>query len=218
MKSGNIIMFVICAITLAIGTTIYFEASAFQKNAKITQGITANSGSTYFDVIYTSDDGVERTHRGTQGKNHKTHDGETKKVFYQSDNPGKSRIYDGVKGGKTVVIVAILLLLVNLVSIYQSKKRNKTESYYKTNGRKMEAEITKIDTDLSITIMKKHPWLIDCKWVDSMTGREYTHTIRYIWVDPETVLSGRKAIDVYVDREDPEKYFMDIAFLGEVAK
>lgn len=35
-------------------------------------------------------------------------------------------------------------------------------------------------------------------------------TIKNIWVDPVTALVVRKIIDVYIDREDPDKYFMDI--------
>ena len=203
---------------MAAGTAIYFEASAFQKTAKVTQGIVANSSSTYYDVKYTSDDGIERTHKATQGKNGKLRNGEKKKVFYQTDNPDKSRITDGVKGGRTTIIISIALLLVNLLSIYQGKKRSRTANTFKTTGRKVEAEITRMDTDLSITIREKHPWLIDCKWVDPITGKEYTHTIKNIWVDPRTALAGRNSIDVYIDREDPENYFMDIAVLGDIAR
>jgi len=218
MKRGNLILFVICLIIIAIGTVIYFEASAFQKTARVAQGIVANSNSTYYDVKYTSDDGIERTYKGTQGKNHKARDGNTKKVFYQADNPDKSRITDGVKGGKTTVIAGILLLLINMLSVYQGRKRSKSANNFRTTGRKVAAEITKIDYDLTITIMKKHPWFIDCKWIDPMTGKEYTHTIHYVWVDPATVLAGRNTIDVYIDREDPDNYFMDIEFLGDTAK
>lgn len=36
--------------------------------------------------------------------------------------------------------------------------------------------------------------------------------------DPKILLAGRKTIDVYIDRNDPEKYFIDIAFLGDSAR
>jgi hypothetical protein len=218
MKIGNKMLFGVIAMTVIIGSIIYFSASSFQKTAKVTQGTVVNSGITYFDVKYTSDDGVERIFKGTHGKNRTNRDGDILKVFYQIDDPDKSRITDGVKTGKTIFLFAILLLLLNLVSIYQDRKRSKSANTFKTTGRKVEAEIMKIDKDMTITVLKNNPWLIDCRWTDPMTGREYTHTIRYIWVDPATVLSGRRTIDVYIDREDPEKYFMDIAYLGEIAK
>jgi len=51
-----------------------------------------------------------------------------------------------------------------------------------------------------------------------MSGREYLHTIKNIWDEPKVLLAGRNTIDVYIDRNDPEKYFMDIEFLGPAAK
>jgi hypothetical protein len=139
------------------------------------------------------------------------------KVFYRIDNPDKSRISDGVKGGKKVLFWSFIMVLFNTLSVYHLRKKDKTEKDFKTTGRKVEAQIMKIDVDLTTTIMKKNPYYIDCKWVDPMTGKEYFHTIRYIWTDPKTLLAGRNSIDVYIDRNIPEKYYMDIAFLGDSA-
>jgi hypothetical protein len=219
MKTGNKIFFVLCVITLVAGLAIYLEASAFQKTAKVTEGTIANSGLSFYEVKYTSDDGIERTDKRTHSsKGKKYHNGEKVKVFYKIDNPDKCRISDGVKSGKKVVKIGVIMVLFNLLSVYFDRKRTKTEKSFKTTGRKVEAQILKIDIDMETTIMKKNPYYIDCKWIDPITGREYTHTIRYIWTDPKTLLAGRNTIDVYIDRNDPEKYFMDIAFLGDAAK
>jgi hypothetical protein len=219
MKTGNIILFVLCGIAIAAGMAIYLEASAFQKTAKITIGTVANSGLSRYEIKYTSEDGIERTYKGTHSsKGKKRHDNDKVKVFYQVANPDKCRISDGVRGGKKVIFWAFLFLLFNLVSVYQGRKRDTTEKDFKTTGRKVEAQILRTDIDMSTTIMKKNPYFIDCKWVDPMTGREYTHTIRYIWADPKTLLAGRNSIDVYIDRKDPEKYFIDTGFLGDAAR
>jgi hypothetical protein len=218
MKPGNKILFVLCGIAIAIGVIIYFEASAFQKTAKITQGVVVNSSMSRYEIKYTSGDGIERTYKGVNGSKGRRHDGDLVKVFYQIDNPDKCRFSDGVKGGKKVVFWGFIMLLFNLVSIYSGRKKDRTENEFKTTGRKVEAQILKTEIDMSTTIMKKNPYYIDCKWVDPMTGREYFHTIRYIWTDPKTQLAGRNSIDVYIDRKDPEKYFMDIGFLGDSAK
>ena len=132
MKTGNIILFVLCAIAMIVGIVIYFEASAFQKTAIITQGTVVNSGTTYYDIKYTSGDDIERTYKGSQPKNGKHRDGETMKVFYQSGNPDKARITDGVKGGKKVVFWAFIMLLFNLVSVYSGRKKDKSEKNFKT--------------------------------------------------------------------------------------
>lgn len=219
MKTGNIILFVLSAITIAIGVTIYLEASSFQKTARLTVGTVVNSSLSRYEIKYTSEDGIERTIKRTHSsKGGKFRNGDKIKVFYQIADPDKTHTSDGKKGGKKVVFWGGILLLFNLVSIYFGKKKDNTESYFKTTGRKVEAQILKIDIDMETTIMKKNPYYIHCKWTDPMTGKEYRHTIKYIWQDPETLLEGRRSIDVYIDRKDPEKYFMDIAFLGESAK
>jgi len=219
MNIGNKILFVVCGIVIASGVAIYFEASAFQKTAKITEGIIINDSMSRYEVKYTSDDGIERTDQRTHSsKGGRYHNGDKVKVYYQIANPDKCRISDGKRGGKKVVFWGVILLLFNLLSVYHGKKRARNENYFKTTGRKVEAQIMKIDLDTEITIMKKNPYYIHCKWIDPMTGKEYRHTIKYVWTDPNTLLVGRNGIDVYIDRKDPEKYFMDIAFLGESAR
>ncbi len=151
-------------------------------------------------------------------KNNKHSEGDKLKVFYRIDNPDKARITDGKKGGKKIIIIAIIMLLLDLILIYQSSARNKSAIKFKTTGRKVAAEIIDIGTDMNITFRKMHPYLVNCRWVDPITAKEYTHTIKNIWKDPAPLLAGRNTIDVYIDRENPEKYFMDTEFLGDIAR
>jgi uncharacterized protein (UPF0333 family) len=217
MKSGNKILFVLCAIALAIGVGIYLEASAFQKTAKIAQGTVTSSSMSHFEIQYTADDGTERIYKRAQNKKRRHHDGDIIKVFYKIDNPVEVRITDGIKTGKKIVFYTSLLLLFNIYSAYQGRKKEKSDNYFRATGRKVEAQVLKIDKDMSLAIKGKNPYSIDCSWVDPITGKEYAHTIRNVWNDPEIMMAGRRSIDVYIDRNDPEKYFMDISFLGEAA-
>jgi hypothetical protein len=219
MKPGNKILFVLCAIGIAAGVYIYLEAKSFQKTAKVTVGTVVNSGLSRYEIRYTSDDGIERIYKGNQSSKGRTHhNGDETKVFYKTDDPDTVRISDGVKFGKKMVFYTSLLLLFNVYSVYQGRKRDKSEYIFRTTGRKAEAQILKIDIDKTISIKGQNPYFLDCSWVDPITGREYTHTIRYVWKGPKILLAGRSSIDVYIDRNDPEKYFMDISFLGEVAR
>ncbi len=216
MKPGNKILFVLCAIGIAAGVYIWLEAKSFQKTAKVTVGTVINSGLSRYEIRYTSDDGIERIYKGNQSSKGRTHhNGDEIKVFYKTADPDTVRISDGVKSGKKMVFYISLLLLFNVYSVYQDKKRNKSENIFRTTGRKAEAQILKTDIDMAVNIQGKNPYSIDCSWVDPITGREYTRTLRYIWQDPKILLAGRSSIDVYIDRNDPEKYFMDISFLGE---
>jgi len=222
MNTGTKILFVICAIIIAAGVAIYVEASAYQKKSKITQGTVVNTSMSRYEIKYTSDDGIERTYKQPQSRSKHAvrtyRDGEIVKVFYLKDNPDESTIYDGKKGGRNIVFWGSMLLLFNLYMVYTNRKRAKKSNSFRTTGRKVEAQILKIDIDMETTVMNRHPYYILCKWVDPMSGREYLHTIKYIWDEPKPLLAGRNTIDVYIDRNDPEKYFMDIEFLGPAAR
>jgi hypothetical protein len=134
MNSGTKIFLVLSLVTIVAGTLIFLEASAFQKKAKVTEGTVALRDATYFYVQYISDDGEVRTHRGTHGKNRKYYVGDKFKVFYLINNPDKSRISDGKKGGRRVIIAGIALLLLSGVSIYQNRKKNKSANNFRTAG------------------------------------------------------------------------------------
>jgi hypothetical protein len=220
MKSGNKIFFVLCALTIIVGFIIYLEASIYQKKSKITDGTVINTGISSYEIHYSSDDGVKRVYKGNHGssKGWHYHDGDIVKVFYKADNPDKMRYSDGVRFGRKVVIIGIIMLLSNLLLVYSNRKRTKLENNFKTTGRKLEARILKMDIDTTITVLRKNSFYVDCSWTDPTTGREYAHTIRNIWKDPRMLLAGRNSIDVYIDTNDPDKYFLDISFLGAAAK
>ena len=220
MKTGNKIFFVLCAITIIAGAIIYLEASIYQKKSKITDGTVINTGLSNYEIHYTSDDGVERIYKGNHGssKGWNYHDGDIVKVFYKADNPDKMRFSEGVRFGKKVVKIGVIMLLFNLFLVYTDRKRTKSENSFKTTGKKLQAQIVNIGTDTSISVLRKNPFFVDCKWTDPNTGREFTHTIRYIWKDPKMLLAGRDSIDVYIDPDNLDKYFLDISFLGAAAK
>lgn len=213
MNKGTKILLVLCLVTIIAGIAVYFEASAFQKKAKVTEGIVENSRISNFHVIYTSDDGVKHDLYVSR-KNNRLKDEEKIKVFYRIDNPDNARITNGKKGGKKIIIIAFVMLLFDFYMIYKNKKNIRISNYFKTNGRKIQAEITSVEIDNNITIQNKHPYSILCNWIDPFTGKEYAHTIKHIWKDPTPLLAGRNTIDVYIDREYPEKYFIDTEFLG----
>jgi hypothetical protein len=68
---------------------------------------------------------VEHILSGSQ-KNNKHHEGNKIKVFYRIDNPDKARISDGKKGGKKLIIVAIVMLLLNMISVFQGRARTRS--------------------------------------------------------------------------------------------
>jgi hypothetical protein len=217
MNKGTKILLVLSLIGIVAGIAVYFEASEFQKKAKVTEGIVENRRISSFHVIYSSDDGVKHDLYISQ-KNNRLNDGDKVKVFYRMDNSTNARINDGKKGGKKIVIISIVLLLFDFFMMYNNRRNMRISDNFKNNGRKVKAEILSVDIDITTTILRKHPIIIKCKWNDPITGKEYIHTLRYIWNHPDPPVAGHNTIDVYIDRENPDKYFIDTDFPGLLLK
>jgi len=216
MNKGSTVFLVTSLVIIIVGIGIYFEASAFQKKCKLTSGVVTSRNVSYYFVTYTTNDGVVRTYKANQPGKHRYYEGAKFKVFYVADSPDKVRLHDGRIGGRITFISGVFLLALTIYSTRKEKAKKKLSDESKASGRKVEAEITSVETDFTITILEKHPWVIRCRWTDPITGKEYKHNIDQIWQDPTPYLNGRKTIDVYIDRINPESYYLDMEFLAAI--
>lgn len=73
-------------------------------------------------------------------------------------------------------------------------------------------------TDPSDHLNKELYYIIKCSWCDpSGTGHIYADRIM-LHFDPSFELTHRKTIKVYIDRDNPSMYYMDLEFLKELDK
>lgn len=121
MKQGNKIMIVLGAIAIAAGIFVYFEASSFQKKAKLTEGKVVYVLGTSYKIQYVTEDGAEKIKQGS-GKTHGYREGESANVWYSIDNPDKARLTDGKRGGKKMVIYGIIGAVLGIYPMLQRKK------------------------------------------------------------------------------------------------
>lgn len=121
MNKGTVILLVLCLLAIVAGTAVIFEATAYQKKAKITEGTVTDKRMSSFHVTYRSDDRTDHN-LYVSAKNIKYREGDKIKVFYRMDNPDKARITDGKKGGKKIIIFAVVLLLFDFYMIYTNRK------------------------------------------------------------------------------------------------
>lgn len=67
-----------------------------------------------------------------------------------------------------------------------------------------------------IEVNGHHPFRVVTRWQDPATSRIRTFESHNVWFDPAQYLK-QKQITVYVDRNDPQKYYMDLSFLPKPA-
>ena len=132
MNKANIILLVLCLLVIVAGIAVIYEASVFQSKAKVTEGVVDYRLGSSYRVKYSSEDGAEHTLSGSQ-KNNKYHEGDKIKVFYRTDNPERSRLTDGIKAGKKMIIIAFVVLLLDMYLIYTNRKNSNVADSLKIN-------------------------------------------------------------------------------------
>jgi len=121
MQQGNRIILVLGILAIAAGLYVYFEASSFQKKARLTEGKVVYVLGSSYKIQYVTEDGAEKIKQGS-GKNHGFREGASAKVWYRIDNPGKARLSDGKKGGKKIIIAGAFCILMGIYPLFQRKK------------------------------------------------------------------------------------------------
>ncbi len=113
-------------------------------------------------------------------------------------------------------IVGFIFFSIGLIMIIYHGKSKKKYQMLRENGQKIYATIENITQNTSIRVNGKSPYIITCKWMNMITGNTYLFKSPNIWFNPQPILFQRNItmLLVYIDRENPEKYFVSIDEIG----
>lgn len=87
-------------------------------------------------------------------------------------------------------------------------RKNKKKKDLLQNGRVVEAVVTGGRMNYNMRVNGRHPWKMECKYEDTYTGATYLYSSYNIWKDPFLYIG--QIVKVYVDRENPRKYYVDV--------
>lgn len=91
--------------------------------------------------------------------------------------------------------------------------KNKKKKELMQNGNLIHAMVTGGSEVLNVEVNGRHPWKLECRYEDPFSGDIYLYSSRSIFVDPYLYIGQQ--IAVYVDRNDPSKYYVDIQSLQQ---
>ena len=229
MKTLKIVGTVFSLIGLAViilGINIIISNNKFMKTAKATEGIIS-------DVeIYRDSDGDRHSTVYVQyevnGKDYEyassfssssMREGDDIKVYYNPENPSDFKL-EGETIFNTVFPIAfgsvffIVGMGMIIPPIIKSQMQNKVKQY----GELINAEIDDVDVNYNMAVNGRHPYVIVCSWKDPSSGGLYQFRSNNLWFNPEKLLEGRKTIDVYVDMQNPKKYYVDTSDIEKLVK
>jgi uncharacterized membrane protein HdeD (DUF308 family) len=121
MQKGNVIILVLGVLVIAAGVLINMNYSSFIKSASLTEGTVVHVSGSSYKIQYTTDDGIEKIHQGSQ-RNHKYREGNTISLWYKIDNPDVIRLSDFKKGFNKFLIAGIACILLGVYPLFMKKK------------------------------------------------------------------------------------------------
>ena len=83
------------------------------------------------------------------------------------------------------------------------------------NGKRISAEFQKVELNEAFDVNGKHPFQIVAQWHDPVKNELHIFKSTNLWFDPSPFISG-KSIPVYLDRNKPGRYIVDLSFLPNV--
>lgn len=110
-------------------------------------------------------------------------------------------------------IVGAVFLLVGIGFLIFVGVKDKKKKELIQNGNKVFAEVTGGSEVLNVEVNGRHPWKLECRYTDPYNGAVYLYSSRNTFMDPYPYIGQQVA--VYVDKNDPSKYYVDIQSLRQ---
>lgn len=233
-NKGSIVLIITVSLFLFVGIIFatagmhfYKADSDFKKNAKSTEATIED-----IDISYSYDSDGERkkdynVYVGfiVEGKkyegylnsyNSSMRVGSKIKVYYDTLNPANFKSSsDSIAAivfiivGLVIMIIGIVIMLVNVVISVKTKNR---KAYLMQNGIRISATIDNIDYNYNYSVNGMHPYKIKCSYKDIYTNKIYIFNSKNIWFDVQSIVTSglTSVVDVYMDKNDPTKYYIDL--------
>jgi len=146
------------------------------------------------------------------------YEGKEIEVYYDKNNPHKvetdeansmiSILFITVGGSFAIIAGIILFIQLRKSSIARNLLRN---------GVKIDADYVETILNTGYEVNGMSPYKIICKWKNPNTGIGYKFKSNNIWDNPQYAIEYNKItkIPVYIDPENPEKYYVDVKEIQE---
>ncbi len=202
--------------------TFYREAS--RANGTVIELVREKSSDsiTYAPVVRfvtDADESVEFT-SGTSSNPPSYTEGESVEVLYRTAEPHDARIngffslwlgpiITGGLGTIFTLIGGVLLLVPMLGARKQADLRQ--------SGTCIVTTFQSVGQNMNLTVNGRHPFRVFTQWTNPATSQIHVFESENLWFDPAPYINTRD-IAVFIERNNPKRYFVDLSFLPRLAQ
>lgn len=239
MKTVSIVRFILLLAGLVmLGVALYLYQDArsfltgavqargtvvdFRRSESVTRdGNVSHISVSYFPVVqFTDGSGRHIEFTSSSGSNPPSYDqGEQVTVLYHTDAPDKARINGFMSlwfGPLLVGGLGVLFTAIGIGMFVVPMRRKRMQADLKTHGVPVEARFESVEQNTSMQVNGRSPWRVLAQWLDPATSQVHVFKSDNLWFDPSAYIKDRK-INVFMDRADPKKYYVDLSFLPKLA-
>ena len=207
---------------------LYSNTRAFLETAAKAEGTVtelvrsrSNDSTTYRPVVRFSQNGHQFEFTSSSGSNPPGYSrGEKVEVFYNPANPQDAKInsFFSVWGGPVILggLGGVFFLIgagIILVNILKSRK----DEYLKKYGRRIETNYQSVELNTSYTVNGRNPFRVLTHWQNPVTSEIHIFKSNNLWFDPSDYIN-KKTITVFIENNNPKKYYVDLSFLPRLAE
>lgn len=145
--------------------------------------------------------------------------GETVTVLYDPATPQSARLKGlfSLWGGPLILGgLGAVFFLIGLGFLLVPRLTRRSDEHLRSSGRLIETQLQSVEENTSVSVGGRHPYRIISQWQNPADLMVYVFHSHNIWYDPTQYLGG-KQIKVYIDGDNPKKYFVDTSFLPKLA-
>lgn len=220
-------IFTLVGIGMIIGAFLIYKSSAtFVGNAIETQGkvielvrVRSSDNSSYYYkpvVTFKTSKGEAVEFTSSSGSNPASFSvGEEVPILYLPAKPQEAKIkgFFSLWGAAAIVGgIGSVFFLVGIIILLVAKLKNKKEKYLKQYGTPIETRFQSVQLNKSFEVNGRNPFQVLTQWQNPSTSEIHVFKSNNIWFDPTDHINDRE-ITVYIEKNNPKKYFVDLSFL-----
>lgn len=121
---------------------------------------------------------------------------------------GSSIILGGMSGVFFLIGAGIILV---------SMLNEQREEYLKEQGVRIETELQSVELHKAFSVNGRYPFRVVTQWQNPSTSKVHVFHSDDLWYDPTNYIKSKR-ITVFIEKNNPKKYFVDLSFLPKIAE
>ncbi len=141
--------------------------------------------------------------------------GQKVEVVYLTASPNNAKIFDFFSLWGVALILGSgggVFFLVGSGMILVPRLKENRDQYLREQGVPIKTEFQRVVKDESLEVNGRNPYRILTQWQNPSTSEIHVFKSNNLWYDPTSHIKSRQ-ITVFIERDNPKKYVVDLSFL-----